>query len=64
MGHSRPRYNQAREEQRQQRNRRRDAVDQPNAGAAEIIMPKTAEEKAEAKRLKELQQVRASHTYI
>lgn len=62
MGHSRPRYNKAREEQmRLRKEGKRKQVDQPSTDNAEIIIPKSAHEKEEARRMKELQQ-RVSHS--
>lgn len=57
MGHSRPRYNKQREEQmRLRREGKRKEVDHADSGVAEIIIPKTKEEKEADRRLKELQQ--------
>lgn len=57
MGHSRPRYNKVREEQmRLRREGKRKEVDHSNVDNAEIIIPKTPQEKEEARRLKVLQQ--------
>ena len=61
MGHTRPRFNKAREEQLQARRegkkKARVQDEQPeNAGDAEIIIPRTAAEKARAKEQREIQE--------
>lgn len=56
MGHSRPRHNKQREEQmRLRREGKRKDVDQSVPSNAEIIIPKTKEEKEADRLLKELQ---------
>ena len=61
MGHTRPRFNKAREEQLQARRegkkKARVQDEQPeNAGDAEIIIPRTAAEKAKAREQREIQE--------
>ena len=61
MGHTRPRFNKAREEQLQaRRDGKKKAREQheqhENAGDAEIIIPRTAAEKAQARELRDMQE--------
>lgn len=66
MGHSRPRFNKQREEQMRLRRegKRKEVVDHADSGAAEIIIPKTKEEKEAERLLKELQQRVSAYHYV
>jgi hypothetical protein len=65
MGHSRPRYNKAREEQMrlQKQGKRKDPDQHVDTDNAEIIIPKTSQEKEEMNRLKELH-ISVGHTAL